>query len=35
MHSYVKIKQLVEETPLLHAEIKEIEESLRARFTAA
>ena len=32
MHSYVKIKQLVEEMPLLHAEIKEIEESLRARF---
>ncbi len=33
MHSYMKIKSLIEEMPLLHAEIKEIEESLRARFT--
>lgn len=33
MHSYMKIKTLIEEMPLLHAEIREIEESLRARFT--
>ena len=32
MHSYLKIKGLVEETPLLHAEIKEIQEGLNARF---
>jgi chromosomal replication initiator protein len=32
MHSYLKIKDLLEETPLLHAEIKEIEESLSTRF---
>lgn len=35
MHSYLKIKGLVEETPLLHAEIKEIQESLNARFRSA
>ena len=35
MHSYMKIKTLVEETPLLYAEIKEIQEGLNARFTAA
>ena len=35
MHSYMKIKSLIEEMPLLHAEIREIEESLRARFTVA
>ena len=35
MHSYLKIKGLVEETPLLHAEIKEIQESLNARFRIA
>ncbi len=33
MHSYMKVKALIEEMPLLHAEIKEIEESLRARFS--
>jgi len=35
MHSYMKIKALIEETPLLHAEIKEIQESLNARFVAS
>lgn len=35
MHSYMKIKTLIEETPLLYAEIKEIQEGLNARFTAA
>jgi len=35
MHSYMKIKTLIEETPLLHAEIKEIQEGLNARFTAS
>jgi len=33
MHSYTKIKALLEEMPLLHAEIREIEENLRARFS--
>ena len=33
MHSYIKVKELIAEMPLLHAEIKEIEESLRARFS--
>ena len=33
MHSYMKIKQLIEELPLLHSEIREIEESLKARFS--
>ena len=33
MHSYMKIKQLLEEMPLLHSEIREIEESLKARFS--
>ena len=32
MHSYLKIKDLLEETPLLHAELKEIQEGLGARF---
>ena len=32
MHSYMKIKSVIEEAPLLHAEIKEIQESLNARF---
>jgi chromosomal replication initiator protein len=32
MHSYLKIKDLLEDTPLLHAEIKEIQESLGTRF---
>jgi len=35
MHSYLKIKTLIEETPLLHAEIKEIQEGLNARFIAS
>jgi len=35
MHSYVKIKGLLEDMPLLHAEIKEIEETLRSRFAVA
>ena len=35
MHSYMKIKALLEETPLLHAEIKEIQEGLNARFTTS
>ena len=35
MHSYMKIKTLIEETPLLHAEIREIQESLNARFTTS
>ena len=32
MHSYLKIKDLLEETPLLHAELKEIQEGLGSRF---
>lgn len=35
MHSYMKIKDLIRETPLLHAEIKEIQEGLCARFSVA
>jgi len=35
MHSYFKIKGLIEETPLLHAEIKEIQEGLNAGFRIA
>jgi chromosomal replication initiator protein len=35
MHSYMKVKSLLQEAPLLHAEIQEIQESLNARFTAA
>ena len=33
MHSYVKIKSLLEETPLLHVEISEMQESLDARYS--
>ncbi len=33
MHSYVKVKSLLEETPLLHAEISEIQENLTARYS--
>ncbi|MCK4355627.1 chromosomal replication initiator protein DnaA, partial [Candidatus Bipolaricaulota bacterium] len=33
MHSYMKVKELIKEAPLLHAELKEIQESLAARFT--
>ncbi len=32
MHSYMKVKTLLEETPLLQAELNEIKEGLRARF---
>jgi len=32
MHSYMKIKTLLKETPLLQAEVNEIKEGLRARF---
>jgi len=32
MHSYMKVKTLLEETPLLHAEISEIKEALAARY---
>lgn len=32
MHSYMKIKTLLQETPLLQAEVNEIKEGLRARF---
>jgi chromosomal replication initiator protein len=32
MHSYMKIKELIRETPLLHSEIRDIKESLAARF---
>lgn len=32
MHSYMKVKQLLEETPLLQAEVNEIKEGLHARF---
>jgi FtsZ-binding cell division protein ZapB len=32
MHSYMKVKQLLEETPLLQAEVNEIKEGLNARF---
>ncbi len=33
MHSYLKVKELLEETPLLQAELNEIQESLLARFS--
>jgi chromosomal replication initiator protein len=33
MHSYMKIKSLLEETPLLHVEISEMQESLDARYS--
>jgi len=32
MHSYMKVKTLLEETPLLRAEISEIKEALGARY---
>ena len=32
MHSYIKIKELIQETPLIHSEIKELQEGLNARF---
>ncbi len=32
IHAYLKIKALIEEAPLLHSEVKEIQESLGARF---
>jgi len=35
MHSCMKVKALIKEAPLLHAELKEIQESLAARFTTA
>ncbi len=34
MHSYVKVKSMLEETPLLYAEIGEIQENLSARYSA-
>jgi chromosomal replication initiator protein len=34
MHSYMKVKKMIQETPLFHAEISEIQESLTARFSA-
>lgn len=33
MHSYMKIKTLIQETPLLYSEIQEIQESLGSRFS--
>jgi chromosomal replication initiator protein len=33
MHSYVKVKSMLEETPLLYAEIGEIQENLAARYS--
>ena len=33
MHSYVKVKSMLEETPLLYAEIGEIQENLSARYS--
>jgi len=33
MHSYVKVKGMIEETPLLYAEIGEIQENLAARYS--
>ena len=33
MHSYMKIKSLLDETPLLHVEISEMQESLNARYS--
>jgi len=33
MHSYVKIKSLLEDTPLLHAEISDLQEALAARYS--
>ena len=34
MHSCMKVKTLIKEAPLLYAELKEIQESLAARFTS-
>ncbi len=34
MHSYMKVKTLLKETPLLQAELHEIQESLAARFSS-
>jgi hypothetical protein len=34
MHSYMKVKKMIQETPLFRAEISEIQESLTARFSA-
>ncbi len=33
MHSYVRIKELLEETPLLHSEIQEMRDSLASRYS--
>jgi len=33
MHSYVKVKSMIEETPLLYAEIAEMQENLAARYS--
>ena len=33
MHSYVKVKSMLEETPLLYAEINEIQENLASRYS--
>jgi len=33
MHSYMKVKSMLEETPLLYAEISEIQENLAARYS--
>ncbi|MBN1857644.1 chromosomal replication initiator protein DnaA [Candidatus Bipolaricaulota bacterium] len=33
MHSYVRIKQLLEETPLLHSEIQEMRDCLASRYS--
>jgi chromosomal replication initiator protein len=32
IHAYLKVKALIEEAPLMHSEVKEIQESLGARF---
>jgi chromosomal replication initiator protein len=33
MHSYVKVKSMLDETPLLYAEVNDIQESLAARYS--
>ena len=33
MHSYMRIKSLLGDTPLLYSEIREIEDNLRSRYT--
>jgi len=33
MHSYVRIKELLEETPLLHSEIQEMQDCLASRYS--